>query len=1564
VRTLDPDLEDCLRRANPYVETYAEVSTPDSGNVLRRPDQFNAPIGGTPAPAGGLIVGANGELKITPTVVALATFPGAQTWFDLNGENEELRRKGISWTVDKAFVRGVLRNFTAAVKRLPVLGIFYLDLDFQLQVFRITRTPGTRELLVRGAVQITPYTQYVFTPILSSPAVIKAASIAWGAPNAGDGNSEAATLNFDLSAYNVVLENTPGDATRPEYSGELPEYHFVISPIKHPKGTGYFRWLCDNATSRDVANIGHFERVFWARNTADEQWVRAAQGDVPQATINVENYAGTSLAQWALDMGKVPSALATGRVVFERTLPPGAVATIELSTDGGVNWAFFKHGDPIVTVQQTYRARVSLTAGSGGRSSPGVRAFGIEFRTPVDVSAECSVSWPTREIAVPWLASSIPEGKLKVVRTGSRDYDDPASQLGAKYPTPRLEVDVWLRSKHPAVTRDKWLRLERLTVTNRSPTATAEEFSLLSYLSRLKKKIPEKRESVSSTHTVQAGSTAAQLIVAPNLPGVTAGGNELDNKHYYIRVPSTAKVEFIDGFVQEVAGNTNVNKLDFAPALPAILNTGDVIELHSGVFGTAAVTWQDADPADVWYQLFTTYAGVPPERIGHGSLPRGGLPPRVTDRAPGDATTQAKCKITFAAREDEPVDELADQVSFICGGATIEVDGQLCYVQIYPLFDATGVISVPLPPISRTFDPRDVSIPATSPALESRTTVVTGIYGVNKAATNPDAYPERLTVGVDVDAVAWLTQQSIEDIGNSELPEKIGRWLYNSTDFGLYLATQVIAQVVRAGSTGLRVFGFTSVDAFPEHTPGDVVVLVTDQYTDYDPATARELRGWLAVKGVLVKVGKGGHDFGMYVLGLADNVTTLKGLAPGSNAGVGEPPGFPLIVGDFNSSGQATISVFAGSGTVSAKIAVSTVATPLDATVEATSPINGDIFSVLFTSPIVPPGGTLFIKLFEYTELDGGGVRSAPFVIQFQRPTGDTAQPPTADFQEIAESQTAMTFRLTGGAGVGGVGPLQYRFRTDFNGATGAFSAWAAFPSGGGTYIDIVTSKANFYPKKLVAQTRDASPTPVESALVTADIMGRFESHAPTTGRLDPIVPTNTGFNVFQYGSDTPAGVVPSASQTFIAPTMVDASFRVVNVYRAAAVEPAGNLFKRGSDVASDVVTTSTRTFVDPGASVQVDGSGHIVGVYRLGVIEPVNNLVKFGDSLGATVMTSLTLNGAVIDVLTLSGSPTVGKQIALGDSSVAPRIGTMFSSAAIFMAYNATQTYNTDLWTQPLISLGSAVLELSSSGLVYWNAPAGRTAGTKSAFWTSLPVFQVTSGGELLLWSNGIYHSINLIAGVGTANVGIMFTNTGGRYFIGVDSSVGTQVGAGVYAMYIWTESARDIVIGHNNIVRAKFTALGFSLKGNLYFDYNYENGLVGLYDPTKFRGLYAIGDAYRMPVGGTTLAGAGPGGNNFYGLFFAYDALVSYQNITGHGLGHGVGVASNGVAVAYMGAGFWTSGSIYAAELNSNARKLLGDWYVDDGANTARQIAKIIISGAAPASETAPAGTIWIRT
>jgi hypothetical protein len=81
-----------------------------------------------------------------------------------------------------------------------------------------------------------------------------------------------------------------------------------------------------------------------------------------------------------------------------------------------------------------------------------------------------------------------------------------------------------------------------------------------------------------------------------------------------------------------------------------------------------------------------------------------------------------------------------------------------------------------------------------------------------------------------------------------------------------------------------------------------------------------------------------------------------------------------------------------------------------------------------------------------------------------------------------------------------------------------------------------------------------------------------------------------------------------------------------------------------------------------------------------------------------------------------------------------------------------------------------------------------------------------------------------------------------------------------------------------------------------------DFANGVVGYYDPTKYRNVYAMGNSYKITSGGGSLG-------NLYGLFYAYDDTTSgYKNVTGDTCGHGFGVAGSGTPYHYFGAsGAW---------------------------------------------------------
>jgi hypothetical protein len=66
---------------------------------------------------------------------------------------------------------------------------------------------------------------------------------------------------------------------------------------------------------------------------------------------------------------------------------------------------------------------------------------------------------------------------------------------------------------------------------------------------------------------------------------------------------------------------------------------------------------------------------------------------------------------------------------------------------------------------------------------------------------------------------------------------------------------------------------------------------------------------------------------------------------------------------------------------------------------------------------------------------------------------------------------------------------------------------------------------------------------------------------------------------------------------------------------------------------------------------------------------------------------------------------------------------------------------------------------------------------------------------------------------------------------------------------------------------------------QNNVYLDQQYGSSLVGAYDSTKFQGVYAMGDAYKLAINGTTTG-------NLYGITWAHpNAGGVASNLNTHG-------------------------------------------------------------------------------
>ena len=103
----------------------------------------------------------------------------------------------------------------------------------------------------------------------------------------------------------------------------------------------------------------------------------------------------------------------------------------------------------------------------------------------------------------------------------------------------------------------------------------------------------------------------------------------------------------------------------------------------------------------------------------------------------------------------------------------------------------------------------------------------------------------------------------------------------------------------------------------------------------------------------------------------------------------------------------------------------------------------------------------------------------------------------------------------------------------------------------------------------------------------------------------------------------------------------------------------------------------------------------------------------------------------------------------------------------------------------------------------------------------------------------------------------------------------------------------------------------------GNFYIDDNYGYGIVGAYSPTRYQGIWAMGDAYKLPGDGRT-----PG--TLYGLAWTYNPDYSGAGNNAQaktGLNHQLLLMMNGRTYTALGAGIWTDGTITTTSHGTSA-------------------------------------------
>jgi hypothetical protein len=314
-------------------------------------------------------------------------------------------------------------------------------------------------------------------------------------------------------------------------------------------------------------------------------------------------------------------------------------------------------------------------------------------------------------------------------------------------------------------------------------------------------------------HTVVASRRrrTTQVRVSPASSRRVDQGQRVRRRGYYIRVRKSAVWASSRARSSSSPGNTGVDKLDFtanadptlSKELPAAFAIGDEIEVHSGQYVQPALTWVNQDPADIWWELLHG-ASRHPERphrpLGH----RHDRPQRTAAQGHRPRARRRRDAGEVQGLADharaETADKLIDQLSFIMGGTTVEIAGQIVFRQIYPLRDAAGRITVAPDPPTVTFDPRDYFGLETPTGREQRISEMACDYGVDTHGRGCAADVHR---GLRRRRRARRARDAgRRRAGHGRRPDRDRRWCFNSADGGFFLATQLASQVVLATSTG------------------------------------------------------------------------------------------------------------------------------------------------------------------------------------------------------------------------------------------------------------------------------------------------------------------------------------------------------------------------------------------------------------------------------------------------------------------------------------------------------------------------------------------------------------------------------------------------------------------------------------------------------------------------------------------------------------------------------------------------------------------------------------------
>lgn len=252
----------------------------------------------------------------------------------------------------------------------------------------------------------------------------------------------------------------------------------------------------------------------------------------------------------------------------------------------------------------------------------------------------------------------------------------------------------------------------------------------------------------------------------------------------------------------------------------------------------------------------------------------------------------------------------------------------------------------------------------------------------------------------------------------------------------------------------------------------------------------------------------------------------------------------------------------------------------------------------------------------------------------------------------------------------------------------------------------------------------------------------------------------------------------------------------------------------------------------------------------------------------------------------------------------VKTRIGASGTNGASFVMEVTGKSYTS----------GHSPFSLVLQGYIYNNTFISTSAISNGTSFPS-PIKILEFGGELCFWWPrwGYWNSFQ----VSVRDAGGSRTNL--AYYIENSTEPDSAKKVSVTPFQSWStynfsqSSVNNWNTAHgwgNHASQGYITAYGAQgANGNFYVDDNYGNSVVGVYSSTRYQGVWAMGDAYKLAANGTSTG-------SLYGIAW------THQNIGGEsisGLGHQMLIMSNGDTRSAIGDGIWTKYNISTTSYGS---------------------------------------------